>query len=53
MVTEAPEECTTEALFAAGLSTEERCLLALANCNAASAFNFYKLYFCTLEASDV
>ena len=40
--------CTTRALFAPDISTAEQCIIVLEHCEAASMFNFYKLYFCTL-----
>ena len=50
---EAAGECTSEVLFAPGISQVEQCRLALANCDAAGMMNFYKLYFCTMETSNV
>ena len=53
MVSASVGECTTEALFAEGLSSEDQCAMAMENCEAASAFNFYRFYFCTLSGSDL
>ena len=45
-------ECITETLFAPGLTQEDQCAMAMANCEAASMLDFYKLYFCYLQAND-
>lgn len=45
--------CTTESLFAEGLSSADQCKLATEHCEAASKINFYHIYFCTLETSNM
>ena len=45
--------CSSEALFTAGLTTDEQCTMAMEHCESASLINFYKLYFCTLATSDL
>ena len=51
--TEFENMCSTEALFQPQLTLEEQCAMASEHCESASMFNFYKLYFCTLNTSSL
>ena len=45
------EMCSSEFLLAPLTDTftaEDRCNMALEHCEAASIFNFYRMYFCTM-----
>ena len=47
--------CSAEFLFAPLTDTftaEDRCNLALEHCEAESIFNFYKMYFCTMQTNN-
>lgn len=45
--------CTSEALFATSLTSDEQCKMALEHCESASILNFYYLYFCALNTTDM
>ena len=45
--------CSSEALIASHLTSEEQCQMAMEHCKSESMLNFYQLYFCALETSDV
>ena len=50
--THAEDICSVKHLFADHLTSDQRCELALQNCEATSLINFYQVYFCWLDSID-
>ena len=47
--------CSAEVLLAPltdAFTAEDRCRLALEHCEAESIVNFYRMYFCTMQANN-